>query len=105
MNRRSIFIIGVLVVTGSVAYAAQHVIGQKGRVFQPGVMTVKAGDTVTFKNDDSVTHHIYSSTKGQEFNLTTTHPGQDAQRTFATAGKLDVRCGLHPGMRLVVTVQ
>lgn len=105
MVRRYVVVVGVLISMGSAAYAAQHVIGQKGRLFKPGVMTVKAGDTVTFKNDDTVTHHIYSSTKGQEFDLKTTTPGKDVTRTFAGAGRVDIRCGLHPGMRLVVTVK
>ena len=103
--RRHVLVVLTLVCMVSVAYAAQHVIGQKGRLFRPGVMNVKAGDTVTFKNDDTVTHHIYSSTKGHEFDLETTRPGQDARRTFAAAGRVDIRCGLHPGMRLVVTVE
>ena len=82
-----------------------HSVGQKGRLFSPGGLTVKSGDTVTFKNDDSVVHHIYSSTKGQEFDLPTTKPGQDVQRTFTAKGRVDVRCGLHPGMHLAVTVE
>src|SRR3989337_4556608 len=98
MIRRYVVIVLVLIAMGSVASAAQHVIGQKGRLFRPGVMTVKAGDTVTFKNDDTVTHHIYSSTKGHEFDLETTRPGQDVRRKFAAAGRVDIRCGLHPGM-------
>jgi plastocyanin len=103
--RRYVVIILTLVIMGSGVYAAQHAIGQKGRLFRPGALTVKAGDTVTFKNDDTVTHHVYSSTKGQEFDLETTRPGQDVRRTFAAAGRVDVRCGLHPGMRLVITVE
>jgi plastocyanin len=103
--RRYLVVFAVLCATASLAYAAsRHVVGQKGSLFSPGKMTVKAGDVVVFKNDDAVTHHIYSSTKGQEFNLETTSPGQDVRHTFAKPGRVDIRCGLHPGMRLVVTV-
>ena len=31
--------------------------------------------------------------------------GKSGSHTFSTKGRVDVRCGLHPGMRLVVTVQ
>ena len=86
MVRPYVAIVLILIFIGGVAYAAQHVIGQKGRLFRPGVMIVKAGDTVTFKNDDTVTHHIYSSTKGHEFDLETTRPGKDVRRTFAATG-------------------
>jgi plastocyanin len=103
--RRYLVVFAVLLATASLAYAAAHrVVGQKGALFSPGKMNVSVGDVVVFKNDDGVTHHIYSSTKGQEFNLETTAPGQDVRHTFAKAGRVDIRCGLHPGMRLVVTV-
>jgi plastocyanin len=103
--RRYLVVFAVLFATTSLAFAAaRHVVGQKGALFSPGKMSVGVGDVVVFKNDDGVTHHIYSSTKGQEFNLETTAPGQDVRHTFAKPGRVDIRCGLHPGMRLVVTV-
>ena len=105
MLRPYALIVCVLIFTSTIAYAAQHVIGQKGRLFSPGVIRVKAGDTVVFKNDDSVTHHIYSSTKGRAFDLETMKPGEEGRRAFPQAGRVDVRCGLHPGMRLIVTVE
>jgi len=107
MSRTYVAIAGILMVavSGSVAFAAQHKIGQKGRLFSPSALTVKAGDNVLFQNDDDVTHHIYSSTKGQEFNLETIAPGAKASQTFTKKGRIDVRCGLHAGMRLVVTVE
>jgi plastocyanin len=98
-------IAALVVAAAAVGYAAQHKVGQKGRIFSPGTMTVKAGDTILFQNDDDVTHHIYSATKGQEFDLETMAPGQKTPQPFATKGRVDVRCGLHAGMRLVITVQ
>lgn len=90
---------------GTLAYGPPHVITQKGRVFTPGSMTIKGGENVLFQNDDSVSHHIYSATKGYEFNLETMKPGQKASRAFSKSGRVDVRCGLHPGMRLIMTVE
>jgi plastocyanin len=94
-------VIGAVTVT----YATQHKVGQKGRLFSPGTLTVKAGDSLVFQNDDDVTHHVYSATKGQEFDLETMTPGEKASHTFTGKGRVDVRCGLHAGMRLVVTVE
>jgi plastocyanin len=105
MNARLLVILCTLMVISGRADAEQYAIGQKGRLFKPGSMRVKAGDTVVFKNDDTVVHHVYSSTKGHEFDLETTNPGEDVKRTFPSKGRVDVRCGLHPGMRLVVTVE
>jgi plastocyanin len=90
---------------GTLVNAPQHVITQKGRVFAPGSMTIKAGEEVVFQNDDTVSHHTYSATKGYEFNLETMKPGQKGSRPFAKAGRVDVRCGLHPGMRLILIVE
>ena len=68
-------------------------------------MTAKAGDVVVFENNDNVTHHIYSSTKGQEFNLATLKIGAKAPHAFPKNGRVEVRCGLHPGMRSIVNVE
>jgi plastocyanin len=106
MSRFHLALAGLLLGTMTVAYAAvPRVVGQKGKLFSPGAVTVKSGEALLFHNDDSVTHHIYSSTKGQEFSLDTLHSGKSASRTFSKKGRVDVRCGLHPGMRLVVTIQ
>jgi plastocyanin len=105
MYRIPVVVLGVFIGAASVTYATQQVVGQKGRLFSPGAMTVNVGDVVVFQNDDAVTHHVYSSTKGQEFKLDTIAPGKEATHAFTAKGRVDVRCGLHPGMRLVVTVE
>jgi plastocyanin len=105
MFRRYLAVVGILVALTGVAYAAQHKVGQKNRLFTPSALTVKSGDVLLFQNDDDVTHHVYSPTKGQEFDLKTIAPGEKVTQTFAKKGRIDVRCGLHAGMRLVVTVE
>ena len=105
MGRFPLAVAACVLAAAGIAYASQHKIGQKGRLFSPGTLTVKAGDSLLFQNDDDVTHHIYSATKGQEFDLETMPPGEKSSHTFASKGRVDVRCGLHPGMRLVVTVE
>ena len=52
---------------------------QKGRLYSPGKLTVKSGAVLVFENDDNVTHHVYSSTKGHEFKLETVPPGREGQ--------------------------
>ena len=106
MVRRYIAVACLVALSGGLAYAgAANAVGQKGRLFSPGVVRIKAGEALHFNNDDSVTHHVYSLTKGQEFDLETTKPGQSVTHTFGKAGRVEVRCGLHPGMRLVVNVE
>ena len=105
MGRFYVAVAALVLAAAGITYAAQHKIGQKGRLFSPGTLAVKAGDSLLFQNDDDVTHHIYSATKGQEFDLETTAPGEKVSHTFAAKGRVDVRCGLHAGMRLVITVE
>jgi plastocyanin len=105
MSRFAVTLVALVFVTAALVVAAEHTIGQKGRLFTPGAVTVKSGDVLVFRNDDDVTHHIYSSTTGQEFNLDSMAPGAKANHAFSQKGRVDVRCGLHAGMRLVVTVE
>jgi plastocyanin len=105
MSRFSIAIAGLVIGAATITYASELVIGQKGRLFSPGTVTIQAGESLVFQNDDAVSHHVYSSTKGQEFDLETVGPGKRMSRTFSKKGRVDVRCGLHPGMRLVVSVE
>jgi plastocyanin len=85
--------------------AAAHAVSQKGKVFAPGTINVKVGDSVTFKNDDDVTHNAFSTSKGNEFNAKAQTPGSSADVVFKTKGKATVKCAFHPGMSLTVTVE
>jgi plastocyanin len=83
--------------------AAQHAVSQKGKVFSTAAITVKPGDEIVFKNDDDVTHNLFTNTPGLEFNLTQP-PGGQTGHVFKTEGVADVRCAFHPRMKLTVTV-
>lgn len=40
------------------AYAAEYKVGMQGWTFNPAVITIKAGDSVLWVNDDDTTHKI-----------------------------------------------
>ena len=103
--RTLVVVLIVAGVAGGVHAAQQRTVTQRGKVFNVKELKVKAGELVVFKNDDNVTHHIYSSTKEHEFNLRVMNPGHDRQHTFTKTGALLVQCGLHPTMRLTVVVE
>ena len=86
-------------------HAAGHPVTQKGKAFQPGTLTVKAGETVSFKNDDDVTHNAFSTSKGNEFNSKVQTPGSSTDVVFKTKGTAQVKCAFHPGMSLTITVE
>jgi len=87
------------------AAAGEHVVAQKNKSFAPAELTIKPGDTVVFKNEDDVVHNVFSITKGAEFNLNMQGPGQSSSYTFPSEGKFEIRCVMHPTMKLIVTVK
>jgi plastocyanin len=72
--------------------------------FDPTQVTVKAGDTVTWVNDDSVGHDV----TGDDFKSGepgAMQNGDTFEHTFDTAGTFDYVCSVHPGMDGSVTVE
>jgi plastocyanin len=88
----------------AVASANEVTVGQAGKTFNPGDLRVKAGDSVKFNNDDTVTHAVL--VKGpHETNLGQMKPGDAKSVTLDQAGTYDVKCAIHPKMKLTITVQ
>ena len=84
------------------ALAAANVVSQKGKAFSVDQISLSVGESVTFVNDDSVKHNILIKDIG--FNSGMQDPGSEAVATFGEAGKFKVRCGIHPKMKLTVSV-
>ncbi len=79
-------------------------ISQKGRNFTPGDVTVKQGDMVRFVNDDFYGHNVYSETEGGSFDIGLQPPGEERDVVLEKLGIIDVRCRIHPRMRMKITV-
>jgi plastocyanin len=86
------------------ACASEYMVGQKGRTFSAANLDIKRGDVVVFVNDDNITHNVSSSSAGNEFNLGSQALGTSTSVIFTTAGEVDVRCLIHPRMRLTVKI-
>ena len=86
------------------AQSTEHVVSQKGKAFSTKVLTVKVGDTVSFRNDDPFFHNIFSLTDVQPFDLGSYPQGQARKIVFNKAGKLEIECAIHPEMKMVVEV-
>ncbi len=71
--------------------------------FSPGSITVQAGATVTWLNNDSVAHTATGD--NGEFDAGQIAPGGSATITFDTAGTFSYHCTLHPNMTASITVQ
>ena len=87
-----------------VVRAAQHVVVQKEKTFSAVTLTVKPGDNVLFKNDDEVTHNVFSNTAGLKFNLTQP-PGEASNQVFDAEGTAEIRCAFHPKMKMTIVVK
>ncbi len=71
--------------------------------FGPSTLTVKAGDEVTFTNNDSVTHT--STGADGTWDSGPIAPGQSYKVTLTTPGSYSFHCSIHPFMTGTVVVQ
>jgi plastocyanin len=82
-----------------------HTVTQKNREFSTTEITIKPGESVVFKNDDEVTHNVFSTSKANAFTIKVQAPGASSSVDFKEEGVTDVRCAIHPKMKLAVTVK
>ena len=71
--------------------------------FNPQQITVKAGDTVTWVNHDDIPHTVTS--KIMAFRSKAMDTDDKFSFTFATPGKFDYFCSLHPHMTGTIVVE
>lgn len=75
----------------------------KGMAFDPSTVTIKAGESVTWTNEDSFDHTVIAD-KG-EFESGDLGNGATFSFTFDKAGTYAYHCGIHPSMTGTVVVQ
>ena len=71
--------------------------------FEPASLTVNAGDTVTWVNEDTVAHDVVAD--DGSFDSGSLAPGASFPHTFTTAGTVPYHCSIHPQMTGAVVVQ
>jgi hypothetical protein len=76
--------------------------GSQQPTFSPSVISITAGNSITWLNSDVVGHTTTSDTSLWNVSL---GPGQSYTRTFATAGTFPYTCTVHSGMSGRVIVQ
>ena len=84
-------------------------VGMKNIQFNPADVTIKAGEAVTWTNDEAVAHDVDGSGKGVKFSSGEEggmNEGDTFKFTFDKAGTYDYICRVHaPGMAGTVTVK
>jgi plastocyanin len=68
-------------------------VGMQGKVFRPGRVDVLVGDTVTWHNDDLVTHTVFSADPALDSGRL--NPGATFRHTFDRQGIVSYHCTLH----------
>lgn len=92
----------LLFVVPAVSFAqSTNMVVQKGRRFLPAEITIRKGESITVTNDDEFIHQIYSDGL---FDTEEKRPGQNIVENFPRSGTFEVRCHLHPKMKLMVRV-
>lgn len=77
----------------------------KNLAFDPTPINIAAGTTVTWTNNDSVTHTVTSDSDSSEsFDSGHLAPGATFTHTFNNAGTISYHCTIHPFMHGQVIV-
>jgi len=71
--------------------------------FEPETLTVKAGTTITWTNQDDIPHTVVAS--GRAFKSKALDTDDKFSFTFTTPGSYEYFCSLHPHMKAMVTVE
>jgi plastocyanin len=102
----AVVVVSLFVAAGfPLAAQTTHTVSQKGKKFTPARLAVHPGDSVEFVNRDQVVHNIFTSSPGFEFNLKRQPPGSSGRVAFEQPGKVEIRCAIHPTMKLTITVE
>jgi manganese oxidase len=88
---------------------AANTVTIQNMAFNPATVTVAAGTTVTWTNNDAMTHTVTSGVPGSPdgaFDSGNMANGATYQHTFATKGTFQYYCKVHPGsMKATMVVQ
>ncbi|WP_343683417.1 hypothetical protein [Asticcacaulis sp.] len=87
-----------------VGIKAPYVMAQRDMNFTPYVLVVPAGATVSFPNQDAVSHHVYSFSPARKFQLPLYGGGLSRSLTFPTAGTVAIGCNIHDSMQAYIRV-
>ena len=92
--------------TASALDGEVHEARQKNRIFEPHSLQLQVGDVVRIINDDGeLLHHAYVKSDTFSYDSGEQEPGSATDIRFTAAGTFAVLCGIHPKMRLNVTVR
>ncbi|GGS66628.1 cupredoxin domain-containing protein [Streptomyces violaceus] len=87
------------------ASAASYSVTMKGYAFSPASLSVPAGSTVTWTNQDTAPHDVKTTSGPVSIHSPMLDKGQSWSFTFTTAGSYGYVCTVHPNMTAGITVR
>lgn len=76
----------------------------RSKTLVPHVLAIPVGSTVTFPNDDPISHNLFSLSSNNAFDLGLYRRGAGKSQKFDTPGTVNVYCNVHPNMSAVIQV-
>ncbi|MCX5424320.1 cupredoxin family copper-binding protein [Streptomyces sp. NBC_00078] len=103
----ALFVAGpVTVLPAPAAQAATtHQVVMSGYAFAPRSLTIMAGDTVTWTNQDQAPHDVKTTSGPASIHSPMLNKGGSWSHTFTAAGTYGYLCTVHPGMTAQLVVQ
>lgn len=78
--------------------SSKHSMEQVNRQFSPQLLVINSGDTVSFPNNDTVRHHVYSFSRPRPFEIELYSAGESPSIDFPDLGVVVVGCNIHDQM-------
>ncbi len=88
----------------SSASASTGMLTQKNRQFDPEILVVPVGSTVSFPNEDPIFHNVFSLSKVKQFDLGYYPAGETRTVKFDKPGIVQVYCHIHPDMSAAIVI-
>jgi plastocyanin len=76
----------------------------RNKTLLPHVVAVPPGSTVSFPNEDPISHNLFSLSPGNSFDLGLYRKGAGKSQKFDAPGIVNVYCNVHPNMSAVIHV-
>ena len=89
---------------GPIKFTWGTAMGQRNIQFDPRLLIVPVGSTVTFPNYDKVRHHVYSFSRTKKFDLKLYGKDESRSVVFDRTGAVAVGCNIHDAMSGVILV-
>ncbi|MEO8672863.1 MAG: hypothetical protein ABI411_16205 [Tahibacter sp.] len=76
----------------------------RNKHFEPDLLVIPAGSSVSFPNQDEILHNVFSLTPGANFDLGLYGEGQSAETNFNSATLVQAFCNVHHSMHTDILV-